>query len=93
MITTSTQVSENITSYLELISHESADDVEVKKKNVQSENGKYKFLFWQFETPVIWRNVIMITIVHIIAVYGFLEHFLVIRTPGIVTYCKYSELI
>nr|CAI5859636.1 unnamed protein product [Callosobruchus analis] len=28
----------------------------------------------------------MITIVHIIAVYGFLEHFLVIRTPGIVTY-------
>nr|CAI5820920.1 unnamed protein product [Callosobruchus analis] len=52
MITTSTQISENSTLYLDLLSHESPDGVEVKKKDVQSENGKYTFFFWEFPVRV-----------------------------------------
>ncbi|CAH1957817.1 unnamed protein product [Acanthoscelides obtectus] len=87
MTVTTTKASENIESYISLISHEPPEDLKVEKKNAQPKDGKYKFLFWEFETPVIWGNVILITIFHIIAVYALFEHFIVIRTPGIILYC------
>ncbi|CAG9865131.1 unnamed protein product [Phyllotreta striolata] len=35
---------------------------------------KYPFLIWEFETPIIWSNVIFITLWHLIAVYYFIHY-------------------
>lgn len=48
---------------------------------------KYKFLFWEFETPVIWTSVFFITAWHVLAVYLFVTHDF--THYGIIIYCKY----
>lgn len=36
--------------------------------------GKYKFLFWEFETPIIWYSVFFITMWHILSIYFLMTY-------------------
>ncbi|KAJ8944708.1 hypothetical protein NQ318_007921 [Aromia moschata] len=57
------------------------------RKNNNPHYGKYKFIRWEFETPLIWRNIIAIFTLHILAVYVLLTHTDVYYLhPGIVIY-------
>nr|CAI5859631.1 unnamed protein product [Callosobruchus analis] len=50
---------------------------------------KYKFLIWEFETQLIWRNIIFILVWHVIGIYTLMQYFLYIRTPAIFLFSKY----
>ncbi|XP_056640409.1 stearoyl-CoA desaturase 5-like [Diorhabda sublineata] len=53
---------------------EEVNDTTIDKNEYEEEKlirvyGKYKFLLWEFETPIIWYSVFFITIWHILSVY------------------------
>lgn len=58
------------------------EDIE---KEYGSEHKRHKFLVWEFETPLIWKNIIGITLVHIISIYSVATHSY-LEKPGIVIY-------
>ncbi|XP_023020550.1 acyl-CoA Delta-9 desaturase [Leptinotarsa decemlineata] len=53
---------------------------------------KYKFLKWEFETPIIWVNVFFITLYHIIGVYGFVTHPFLTRPGAVIFVVMYGSL-
>ncbi|XP_018579048.1 acyl-CoA Delta(11) desaturase-like [Anoplophora glabripennis] len=65
------------------------EEKEIFQKNEEQEctfgREKYKFLIWEFETRIIWTNVILIGLFHFIALYSFLTHSY-FEKPGIVIY-------
>lgn len=74
------------------VAEEPKEQTPSKPEELRKDNEKYKFLIWEFETPIKWMNVFFFAVWHIISVwalynYPFWNHW------GLVIYGMFFELI
>lgn len=66
------------------------EKMEVQEEDTRElsyEDKKYKFLFWEFETPFIWKNILEMTVFHALTLYILATH-PYLEKPGIIIYGK-----